>query len=155
MDKSLFDYEQSLEALERQREELELVMQRMGKEWEESGPGIGWLGTLKLPSREPSPSAGPSLMYLGSLLNVNEDLLSESFANVSTSPSEQKQQEQHSEEALQGYPLDLATPGDEAGNEPPLELEKSIAQSTTYVVSPPVTPDESLHNPSIDQSLLP
>lgn len=29
------DYDQSLEALEKQRKELELVMQRMGKEWEE------------------------------------------------------------------------------------------------------------------------
>lgn len=35
MEKSLMDYDQSLEALEKQREELELVMQRMGKEWEE------------------------------------------------------------------------------------------------------------------------
>lgn len=35
MEKSLMDYDQSLEALEKQRKELELVMQRMGKEWEE------------------------------------------------------------------------------------------------------------------------
>lgn len=34
MEKSLSDYDESLEALERQREELELVMQKMGQEWE-------------------------------------------------------------------------------------------------------------------------
>ena len=34
MEKSLLDYDQSLEALEKQREELELVMQKMGQEWE-------------------------------------------------------------------------------------------------------------------------
>lgn len=35
MEKSLSDYDQSLEELERQREELELVMKKMGQEWEE------------------------------------------------------------------------------------------------------------------------
>ena len=34
MDKSLSDYDQSLEALEKQRKELELVMKQMGQEWE-------------------------------------------------------------------------------------------------------------------------
>jgi hypothetical protein len=35
MDDTLSRYDESLEALERQRESLELVMQRMGEEWEE------------------------------------------------------------------------------------------------------------------------
>ena len=35
MDKTLSDYDQSLEELERQREHLELVMKTMGQEWEE------------------------------------------------------------------------------------------------------------------------
>ncbi|KAI7847187.1 hypothetical protein BDC45DRAFT_542146 [Circinella umbellata] len=43
MDKTLSDYDQSLEELERQREHLELVMKTMGQEWEESGAGIGWM----------------------------------------------------------------------------------------------------------------
>jgi hypothetical protein len=46
MEKSLSDYDQSLEELEKQREQLELVMQKMGTEWEQSGAGIGWMGVL-------------------------------------------------------------------------------------------------------------
>ncbi|KAI7865917.1 hypothetical protein BDF14DRAFT_1996808 [Spinellus fusiger] len=46
MDRSLIEYDQSLEKLERQREQLESIMKRMGKEWEKSGAGIGWLGSL-------------------------------------------------------------------------------------------------------------
>ncbi|CEP11828.1 hypothetical protein [Parasitella parasitica] len=49
MDKTLIDYDKNLEELERQREKLEIVMQMMGQEWEESGAGIGWLGQLDLP----------------------------------------------------------------------------------------------------------
>ncbi|ORY99122.1 hypothetical protein BCR43DRAFT_488769 [Syncephalastrum racemosum] len=46
MEKSLSDYDQNLEELEKQREQLELVMQKMGTEWEQSGAGIGWMGVL-------------------------------------------------------------------------------------------------------------
>lgn len=35
MDKTLIDYDKNLEELERQRENLKVVMQRMGQEWEE------------------------------------------------------------------------------------------------------------------------
>jgi hypothetical protein len=35
MEKSLLEYDKNLEDLERQREKLEIVMQRMGQEWEE------------------------------------------------------------------------------------------------------------------------
>lgn len=35
MDDSLSKYDESLQALEKQRESLELVMKRMGAEWEE------------------------------------------------------------------------------------------------------------------------
>ncbi|KAI8099592.1 uncharacterized protein BX664DRAFT_272914 [Halteromyces radiatus] len=49
MDKSIHDYEQSLVDLKRQQEQLELVMQKMGEEWNESGPGINWLKTLQSP----------------------------------------------------------------------------------------------------------
>lgn len=35
MDKTLIDYDKNLEELERQREQLEIVMQMMGQEWEE------------------------------------------------------------------------------------------------------------------------
>ncbi|KAI7887454.1 hypothetical protein K492DRAFT_1238 [Lichtheimia hyalospora FSU 10163] len=51
MEKSLSDYDQSLEELERQREELELVMKKMGQEWEESGAGIAWLGSVDLTNK--------------------------------------------------------------------------------------------------------
>ncbi|KAI8087700.1 uncharacterized protein B0P05DRAFT_635414 [Gilbertella persicaria] len=50
MDKTLIEYDKNLQDLERQREQLELVMQKMGQEWEESGAGIGWLGSLDLPT---------------------------------------------------------------------------------------------------------
>ncbi|CAO0792003.1 unnamed protein product [Mucor circinelloides] len=46
MDDALSSYDESLQALEKQRESLELVMKRMGAEWEESGAGIGWLGDI-------------------------------------------------------------------------------------------------------------
>ncbi|ORZ20783.1 hypothetical protein BCR42DRAFT_409476 [Absidia repens] len=49
MDKSILDYDQSLNDLERQKEQLELVMQQMGEEWAESGPGVNWLKTLQSP----------------------------------------------------------------------------------------------------------
>lgn len=35
MEKSISDYDQSLVELEKQREQLELVMKKMGQEWEE------------------------------------------------------------------------------------------------------------------------
>lgn len=35
MEKSLLDYDQSLEELNRQKQHLQLVMQKMGEEWAE------------------------------------------------------------------------------------------------------------------------
>lgn len=35
MEKSLLDYDQSLEELKRQKQHLQLVMQKMGEEWAE------------------------------------------------------------------------------------------------------------------------
>lgn len=35
MEKSINDYDRNLEELERQRENLEMVMKMMGQEWEE------------------------------------------------------------------------------------------------------------------------
>lgn len=35
MEKSINDYDKNLEELERQRENLEMVMKMMGQEWEE------------------------------------------------------------------------------------------------------------------------
>ncbi|CAO3690283.1 unnamed protein product [Rhizopus stolonifer] len=106
MDKTLIDYDKNLEELERQRENLKVVMQRMGQEWEESGAGIGWLGSLDIPIPEqakPQPpllpnilqsTTGPSPEYLHSLLNMNEDLLAQSLASNPTpllSPSEEEE----------------------------------------------------------------
>ncbi|GAN10587.1 hypothetical protein MAM1_0372c10131 [Mucor ambiguus] len=59
MDKTLIDYDKNLEELERQREKLEIVMQMMGQEWEESGAGIGWLGQLDLPETSAQDPALP------------------------------------------------------------------------------------------------
>ncbi|ORZ06941.1 hypothetical protein BCR42DRAFT_456270 [Absidia repens] len=56
MDNSILDYDESLNDLERQKEQLELVMQKMGEEWEESGPGINWLKMLQN-SKEISPNS--------------------------------------------------------------------------------------------------
>ncbi|KAI8069923.1 hypothetical protein BC940DRAFT_317888 [Gongronella butleri] len=47
MDRSIDDYDQSLVDLDRQKEQLELLMKTMGQEWEQSGAGIGWLHTLQ------------------------------------------------------------------------------------------------------------
>ncbi|KAI9299424.1 hypothetical protein BJ944DRAFT_274245 [Cunninghamella echinulata] len=49
MDKTIDDYSQSLVDLERQKQQLEQVMKKMGEEWEESGAGIGWLHSLQSP----------------------------------------------------------------------------------------------------------
>ncbi|KAL1928815.1 hypothetical protein VTP01DRAFT_2601 [Rhizomucor pusillus] len=89
MEKSLSDYDESLEALERQREELELVMQKMGQEWEISGAGIGWLnasshlaGTGTTTSQATAVgTGGPSPGYIQSLLNLDESVLEASLTN--------------------------------------------------------------------------
>ncbi|KAG0734870.1 hypothetical protein G6F57_013625 [Rhizopus arrhizus] len=125
MDKTLIDYDKNLEELERQRENLKVVMQRMGQEWEESGAGIGWLGSLDIPTdnsnikqqQQPQPqllpnvlqpTTGPSPEYLQSLLHMNEALLAQSLANNPTpmlSPSKE-------EETLTDISSPLITPND-------------------------------------------
>lgn len=117
----------------------------------DSGAGIGWLGALNLPSsRESSSTSGPSAEYLGSLLNVNEDLLAQSLANTNApSPAPH-----HQPTSIPGIPMPLATPSSES-------ILTTTATTTTtdkdttnnYVTSPPITPDESLlkcaiHEPS-------
>ncbi|KAG2229012.1 hypothetical protein INT48_003295 [Thamnidium elegans] len=85
MDDTLLKYDESLEALEKQRENLELVMKKMGAEWEESGAGIGWMGDslynnttnknmpppplMSLMHSVTSSSNEPSHDYLQTLLN--------------------------------------------------------------------------------------
>ncbi|CAO3617709.1 unnamed protein product [Mucor hiemalis] len=98
MDDALLKYDESLEALEKQRKDLERVMKRMGAEWEESGAGIGWMGDnlfKESSSRDTSPplmtlmhsvtSSEPSHDYLQSLLNVNDELLTKSLASTNES----------------------------------------------------------------------
>lgn len=83
MEKSISDYDQSLVELEKQREQLELVMKKMGQEWEErynnltiptsveyvcgfnwpnycSGAGIGWMNTLDLAGAATGSDSSPS-----------------------------------------------------------------------------------------------
>ncbi|KAI9485577.1 MAG: hypothetical protein EXX96DRAFT_645511 [Benjaminiella poitrasii] len=82
MDKTLIDYDKNLEELERQREKLEIVMQMMGQEWEESGPGIGWLGQLDLPAvnaeLEGSSSIPSTTVNETSLNELANDIIPES-----------------------------------------------------------------------------
>ncbi|KAI9277409.1 hypothetical protein BY458DRAFT_504895 [Sporodiniella umbellata] len=138
MDKTLLEYDKNLEDLERQKESLKAVMQKMGEEWEESGAGIGWLGSLDIPVPESirphppllpnilHPNTGPSPEYLHSLLNMNADLLAQSLANNPTpmlSPSEE--QEPHT---IVLSPL--ATPVDN-------ELPKNTLKDSTQHSLPP------------------
>ncbi|OBZ91615.1 hypothetical protein A0J61_00332 [Choanephora cucurbitarum] len=80
MEKTLIDYDKNLQELERQREQLEIVMQKMGQEWEESGAGIGWLGSLDVPTVEsdlsPSTTAtSPNTITETPLSELTDELL--------------------------------------------------------------------------------
>ncbi|KAI9272733.1 hypothetical protein BDA99DRAFT_499070 [Phascolomyces articulosus] len=136
MEKSLSDYDQSLEALEKQRKELELVMKKMGQEWEASGAGIGWLDADKrrvVQQQQQSNNSGPSPEYLRSLLNVNEALLAQSLANTcedATAPIKM----------TPSCPLPNNNNGN--GNEPIVTNKPMMSASSTYS-TPPITPDES------------
>lgn len=101
MDDALLKYDESLEALEKQRKDLERVMKRMGAEWEESGAGIGWMGDNLFKESSASNDTSPPLMtlmhsvtssepshdYLQSLLHVNDELLQQSLTSTSESSS--------------------------------------------------------------------
>ncbi|KAI9493401.1 hypothetical protein BDB00DRAFT_928933 [Zychaea mexicana] len=135
MEKSLLDYDQSLEALERQRKELELVYKKMGQEWEASGAGIGWLeATDKRRQQQqqqqqpppPTSSSGPSPEYLRSLLNVNEALLAQSLANTS----------EDAPAPVKIVPSSCPLPS--PNNNEPIVTNKPASYTT-----PPITPDES------------
>ncbi|KAG1050070.1 hypothetical protein G6F46_011436 [Rhizopus delemar] len=98
MDDAIEEYTEALEALEKQRESLELVMLKMGEEWEESGAGIGWMreeNGLCQKSLSPSNSettSKPSHDYLQSLLNVNDELLAQSLASLPNNTQENNYQ---------------------------------------------------------------
>lgn len=100
-------------------------------------------------SRDSSSTSGPSAEYLGSLLNVNEDLLAQSLANTSTpSPAPH-----HQPTSIPGIPLPLATPNSESILTTTSTTDEDQSKRTLYVTSPPITPDESLlkdaiHEPS-------
>ncbi|KAI9321870.1 hypothetical protein BX666DRAFT_1813053, partial [Dichotomocladium elegans] len=114
-EKSLQDYDESLRELEEQRVILERVMEKMGQEWEESGAGIAWLGSLDLPCQAPTttktiledfgrlpgslpaplvehtePAILESPAYVQSILNANETLLAQgvySHPNATSTPT--------------------------------------------------------------------
>ncbi|KAI9483963.1 MAG: hypothetical protein EXX96DRAFT_160239 [Benjaminiella poitrasii] len=107
---NLLKYDESLKELDEQRERLDLVMQKMRAEWEESGAGIGWMrDTLHSPmsntirqssivsnndhnshfyliqtENNTNSNLEPSHDYLQALLNVNDELLAESLASTTT-----------------------------------------------------------------------
>ncbi|KAI9285748.1 hypothetical protein BC943DRAFT_322947 [Umbelopsis sp. AD052] len=58
MEKTLSDYDKSLDALDKEKERLENVMRLMGEEWAESGAGIGWMGSLDQDQKSHSTTAG-------------------------------------------------------------------------------------------------
>ncbi|KAJ2955180.1 hypothetical protein NQZ79_g8782 [Umbelopsis isabellina] len=88
MEKSLDDYDKSLQALDKEKEKLEILMRRMGQEWAESGAGIGWMGSLDgltSPAEQSTTDTSPDLDgnseflisppisdYVQSLLNANQ-----------------------------------------------------------------------------------
>ncbi|CDH56435.1 predicted protein [Lichtheimia corymbifera JMRC:FSU:9682] len=147
MEKSLSDYDQSLEELERQREELELVMKKMGQEWEESGAGIAWLGSVDL--------TNPGL--------ESTDLVKEQQQRQQQ--QEQQQQQQQQQQQFEHLRDTLPTPIVEPSEATLMEAhpdklqsllttnEALLAQSmagqalppsdfNSNPVSPPTTPDE-------------
>ncbi|KAI8373893.1 hypothetical protein BD560DRAFT_393889 [Blakeslea trispora] len=110
MDDTLLQFEESLEALEKQRESLEIAMREMGAECSESEINHGWLTNFSLNLNStsqlkedtnnknftgalPTPlfhliqssNAGPSHDYLQTLLNVNEEILAQSLAASNSS----------------------------------------------------------------------
>ncbi|KAI8972743.1 hypothetical protein BDB01DRAFT_749702 [Pilobolus umbonatus] len=72
MDKTLTEYDENLKELERQQEQLKLVMKKMDQEWEESGAGIGWLGSLDFASGREDTSQSESI---SNIINDNPYLL--------------------------------------------------------------------------------
>ncbi|KAG2224712.1 hypothetical protein INT45_009027 [Circinella minor] len=136
MEKSLSDYDQSLEALEKQRKELELVMKQMGQEWEASGAGIGWLDAdNRRAVQQQQSSSGPSPEYLRSLLNVNEALLAQSLANIS----------EGSVAPVRVIPSSCPLPSPNSNNdsEPILTNKPMMSSASSTYTTPPITPDES------------
>ncbi|KAI9279388.1 hypothetical protein BY458DRAFT_503023 [Sporodiniella umbellata] len=87
-EKEVREYSETLKELEKQRESLEWVMLKMGEEWEESGPGIGWMegkSTLRnMAATTTTTHNEPSHDYLQSLLNINDQLLAQSLASFPT-----------------------------------------------------------------------
>ncbi|KAI8888937.1 hypothetical protein K501DRAFT_239691 [Backusella circina FSU 941] len=152
MEKSLLEYDKNLEDLERQREKLEIVMQRMGQEWEESGAGVGWLGSLDLPatSQEIEIPASPIL----SMTDIHENLpvnaiASPLFSNIlstNSGPSpEYLQSLLNVNEALLAQSLanttPMLTPIDERLDEPMLIRDNESNKITSLLITPQDTPD--------------
>ncbi|KAI8377669.1 uncharacterized protein BYT42DRAFT_476815, partial [Radiomyces spectabilis] len=108
MDRTFQDYDQSLLDLEEQRRSMELLMKKMGQEWEISGAGIGWMGDISsTQANVPSVEARQELQtvitaakltamsqqhthnycentspdFLQTLMNMNESLLNQSAAD--------------------------------------------------------------------------
>lgn len=161
-EETLLQYEDSLKELEKQRESLELVMKRMGVEWEESGAGIGWMGDLsstttthynnniptpllKMIQSGQQPNQGPSHDYLQTLLHVNEELLAESLAS-------NQYNEQPEEEELPRI-TKIVPPQQQSIITPPLSIDEINDTTTTInhntsqqvlnqLTSPPITPND-------------
>ncbi|KAI8875074.1 hypothetical protein K501DRAFT_234177 [Backusella circina FSU 941] len=162
MDDTLSKYDESLEALERQRESLELVMQRMGEEWEESGAGIGWLkdsfyqapmtnnkliknpksnnnGSSQVPNlshlMQSVNTTDPSPDYLLTLLNVNDELVAQSLASLPS--SDDTRDSPNGSNSFVAH-LPVSPPLSENDPIPPPTV---LGRPEQQLNTPPVTPD--------------
>ncbi|OBZ91866.1 hypothetical protein A0J61_00097 [Choanephora cucurbitarum] len=139
MDNTLLEFEESLEALEKERESLELAMREMGAECKESEINHGWLTNFSLNLNSTTqetnkhytttlfhliqPNAGPSHDYLQTLLNVNQEILAQSLAASS------KANDTHD-----NSPEFFVTQPD------PLTSHETL--KPTHLLTPPITPPE-------------
>ncbi|RUS34162.1 hypothetical protein BC938DRAFT_482213 [Jimgerdemannia flammicorona] len=62
MEKYMIEYDESMEALEKERIRLELIVERMDREWAVSGAGVGWMdnGPRRRSGSKPSHPSHPS-----------------------------------------------------------------------------------------------
>ncbi|KAF1802070.1 hypothetical protein FB192DRAFT_1325778 [Mucor lusitanicus] len=166
MDDTLSKYDESLQALEKQRESLELVMKRMGAEWEESGPGIGWLGDIMSNASASDQqddlanqglplfhmmqaNVGPSHDYLQTLLNVNDELLAQSLASSASMEGDTDPDAANTHSNTREYTITISPPPLSSSNINAL----AVQQQQQQLISPPLTGQDHQAAESM-QSLL-
>ncbi|KAG2215025.1 hypothetical protein INT45_013469 [Circinella minor] len=174
MDKTLSDYDQSLEELERQREHLELVMKTMGQEWEESGAGIGWMQLQQTTSNsnesdivipnEQEQEEEVIVEKINDQKRNSEPFEKETLLQESIQTSSSSSNEQCVDELRDRYPPTPISPETQQNKNldnglhviiEPKEQSKSTHESSLHLLMQQATPSSS-NGPSADylQSLL-